>query len=177
MNHLTQYLLWADSEYAPKIYEVWQLSSWIGVAAFTLGDGETNYCELSVVLPLTNSCQGSASPTIDSSWVAAQWVSFIFNCCYFFLATEQGENVKFCFKLNKTLTETYEMLKTVYGDEALSCSSVFERFKWFKDGHEYIWDGPRSGRPSISWNADTITLVREMVTRDHQWALIMMVDE
>jgi hypothetical protein len=32
-------------------------------------------------------------------------------------------------KLGKTQTETYEMLQTVYGVEAVSCSSVFERFK------------------------------------------------
>lgn len=44
------------TEHAPKMYKVWQLSSWIGVSAFELGDGETNCCELSVVLPVTNIC-------------------------------------------------------------------------------------------------------------------------
>jgi hypothetical protein len=29
---------------------------------------------------------------------------------------EQGVNIKFCIKLGKTPTETYEMLQTDYGD-------------------------------------------------------------
>jgi hypothetical protein len=41
---------------------------------------------------------------------------------------EQLVNIKFCVKLGKTWTETYEMLQTVYDDEALSSSKVFERF-------------------------------------------------
>jgi hypothetical protein len=45
-------------------------------------------------------------------------------------------NIKFGVKLGKTPTETHEMLQTVYGDEALSRSSVLEWFKRFKDGSE-----------------------------------------
>jgi hypothetical protein len=39
-----------------------------------------------------------------------------------YLAMEQQENIKFCAKLGKTRTEIYEVLRTVYGDEALSRS-------------------------------------------------------
>jgi hypothetical protein len=46
-----------------------------------------------------------------------------------FLAMEQQMNTKFYFKLCKTPVETYVMLQTVCGDEALSSSTVFE---WFK---------------------------------------------
>jgi hypothetical protein len=49
---------------------------------------------------------------------------------------EQRVNIKFCVKLGKTPTETYEMLQTVYGDEALSHSSVFE---WFKLYYYITW--------------------------------------
>jgi transposase len=63
-------------------------------------------------------------------------------------------NIKFCVKLGKTPTETYEMLQTVYGDEALSHSSVFELFKRFKEEREDLQDDPRSGRPSTSRNED-----------------------
>jgi hypothetical protein len=72
-------------------------------------------------------------------------------------------NIKFCVKLGKTPAETYEMLHTLY-DEALSRSNVFECFKRFKDGHEDLQDDPRSGHPSTSQNADTVTNVREIVT-------------
>jgi hypothetical protein len=79
-------------------------------------------------------------------------------------AMEQKVDIKFCVKLGTTPTETYEMLQTVYGDEALSRSSVFEWFKLFEDGRENLQDDPRSGRPSTSRNADTITNIHEMVT-------------
>jgi hypothetical protein len=39
---------------------------------------------------------------------------------------EQRVNIKLCVKLGKTPTETYEMLQTMYGDKALSRSSVLE---------------------------------------------------
>jgi transposase len=76
---------------------------------------------------------------------------------------EQRVNIKFCVKLGKTPTETY-MLETVYGDEALSRSSVFEWIKRFKDECEKLQDDSRSGRPSTSRNADKIANVLEMVT-------------
>jgi hypothetical protein len=37
------------------------------------------------------------------------------------------------------------MLQTIYGDEALSCSSVSEWFKQFEDRHGDLQDDPRSG--------------------------------
>jgi hypothetical protein len=85
-------------------------------------------------------------------------------------------NIKFCVKLGKTPTETYEMLQTSYGDEALSHSSVFELFKQFKDRHEDLQDDPRSRRPSTTQNADTIANVREMVIQDRRLTLRMMSD-
>jgi hypothetical protein len=47
---------------------------------------------------------------------------------------EQRVNINFGFKQGKTPTETYEMVQTVYGNEALSRSSVFEWFTRFKTG-------------------------------------------
>jgi hypothetical protein len=90
---------------------------------------------------------------------------------------KQRVNIKFCVQLDKTPTETYEMLQSVYGDEALSRISVFEWFKQFKDGREDIQDDPRSGRPSTFRNADTIANVREMVTLDRRLTLRIILDE
>jgi hypothetical protein len=42
---------------------------------------------------------------------------------------KQKAVIKFCVKLKKTATETFEMLKSVYGEECLSRTSVFE---WHK---------------------------------------------
>ena len=43
-------------------------------------------------------------------------------------------------KLGKSATETYDLLKKVYGDECLSRTQVFEWFKGFKEGREEIGD-------------------------------------
>jgi hypothetical protein len=86
-------------------------------------------------------------------------------------------NINFFVKLGKTPAETYEMLQTVYGEEALSRSSIFEWFKLFKDGREDLQDDPRSGLPSSSRNADTIPNAHEMVTRNRRLTLRMMTDE
>jgi transposase len=91
----------------------------------------------------------------------------VFAVAVTFLAVEQRMNT--ILTLGKTPVETYKILQ-----EALSRSSVSEWFKPFKDGREDLQDNPRSGRPSASQNADTIVNVREMMTRDHQWALKMM---
>ena len=37
---------------------------------------------------------------------------------------EQCANVKFCVKIGKSITETYDLLKKVYGDECLSRTQV-----------------------------------------------------
>lgn len=39
-------------------------------------------------------------------------------------------------KLDKTATETYKLLKEIYGNEYLSCTQVFVWFKRFQDGGE-----------------------------------------
>ena len=62
---------------------------------------------------------------------------------------EQRVNVKFCVKLGKCTTETYDMLKYVYGDECLFRTQVFEWFKSFKKRREEIGEDQRPGRPSM----------------------------
>ena len=41
---------------------------------------------------------------------------------------EQRACIKFCFKLGKTATECYEMLKTAFGEQAIGGSQTFQ---WF----------------------------------------------
>ena len=65
-------------------------------------------------------------------------------------AMEQQVNIKFCYKLGKTATETHEMLVQVYGIEAVSRKCVYDWFKRFHDGKETTEDEPRSGRPSTA---------------------------
>ncbi|GBN52869.1 hypothetical protein AVEN_87312-1 [Araneus ventricosus] len=56
---------------------------------------------------------------------------------------EQRVNIKFCFKLGRTATETREMLVKV---DAVNKKCVFEWFKRFRDEKEDVKDEPRSGR-------------------------------
>ncbi|KAK4881706.1 hypothetical protein RN001_005025, partial [Aquatica leii] len=62
--------------------------------------------------------------------------------------------VKFHFKHGKTATETYNLLKEVYGSECLSRTRVFEWFKRFQDGRQDVEDDSRPGRPSTSKTDD-----------------------
>jgi transposase len=64
-------------------------------------------------------------------------------------------NVKFCVRIGKSATETYNLLKKVHGTQ------VFKWFKRFKEGREEIRDNQRLGRPSKSPDAD-IKKVREI---------------
>ncbi|KAJ8944425.1 hypothetical protein NQ318_002121 [Aromia moschata] len=67
-----------------------------------------------------------------------------------------GPRYEFLVKLGKTFTETYVMLKEVYGNECLSRTPIFEWFKRFKEGRETTEDDPRPGRPSTSKTDENI---------------------
>ena len=84
---------------------------------------------------------------------------------------EQRVNVKFCVKLGKSATETYDMLKNVYGDECLSRTQVFEWFKRFKKGREEIGDDQRPGRPSTSKTDANIEKVGEIVRQNRRLSI------
>lgn len=51
---------------------------------------------------------------------------------------EQRAENKFCLKLKKTATETFEVLKSVYSEECLLRTSVFEWHKRFKEGQKLL---------------------------------------
>lgn len=90
---------------------------------------------------------------------------------------EQRVNIKFCYKLGKTATETHGMLVQVYGTEAVSRKCVYDWFKRFRDGKETTEDEPRSGRPSTSRTPDMIERVRNMLARDRRLTLRLMAEE
>ncbi|GFW25381.1 protein GVQW3 [Trichonephila clavipes] len=82
--------------------------------------------------------------------------------------TDQRICIKFCFKLGKTGTKTYEMMKKAFGDEAMSRARVFEWFQAFKEGRQSVNSDPRSGHPSISRNEDKIAQVTAVVRSDRR---------
>ena len=72
---------------------------------------------------------------------------------------EKRANIKFCYKLGKTASETREMLVQVYGKEAVSRKYVYEWFKRFREGKETTENAPLSGRPSTSRTPEIIEKV------------------
>ncbi|GBO35325.1 Putative uncharacterized protein FLJ37770 [Araneus ventricosus] len=90
---------------------------------------------------------------------------------------EQRVNIKFCFKLGKTATETHEMLVKVYGVETVSKKCVFEWFKRFRDGKEDVKDEPRSGRPPTSTTSDNVERVQRMLADDRRLSLRLIAEE
>jgi len=84
---------------------------------------------------------------------------------------EQRFNVKFCVKIGKPTTETYDLLKKLYGDECLSRTQVFGWFKMFKEGREEIGDAQRPGRPSTSKTDANIEKVGENVRQNRRLSI------
>jgi hypothetical protein len=60
---------------------------------------------------------------------------------------EQHSLITFYCKLGKSVTEAFEDLKRVYGDECLSRARVFKWFARFHDCRESIEDDPRPRWP------------------------------
>ncbi|GFT02829.1 protein GVQW3 [Trichonephila clavipes] len=55
------------------------------------------------------------------------------------------------------------MMKTAFGDEAMSHARVFEWLRRFKEGRQSVNSDPRSGHPSTSRNEDKIAQVKAVV--------------
>ena len=66
-------------------------------------------------------------------------------------------------KLEKSVTETFEMLKIAFGEEAMCRTQTYEWWKRFKEGRTSVDDDPRSGRPSTSKTDDNFAIVREVI--------------
>jgi len=60
---------------------------------------------------------------------------------------EQRYAIKFCVKLRKSGSETFQLLRTAYGDAVLSSAQVLRWHKAFKEGTESVEDEQRAGRP------------------------------
>ena len=87
---------------------------------------------------------------------------------------EQRANIKVCYKLGNTGTETRGILVQVYGREAVSRKCVYEWFKRFREGKETIEDEPHSGRPSTSKTPEMIEKERQMLAQDRRPTLRLM---
>ena len=81
---------------------------------------------------------------------------------------EQHDSVEFCFKLGKTVTETFQMLQQAYGEDCLSHTQCHEWYQHFKSGRMSIEDDPKSGRPSTSMDDDHILKVFAVIRQNRR---------
>jgi len=79
-------------------------------------------------------------------------------------------------KLGKTATETLQLLRDAYGDEASSRARVFGWHRRFVLGRVSVEDDTRSGRLSSSRNEDNVVCIRDMIREDHTVTVRMLAD-
>ena len=117
--------------------------------------------------PFTVTISRSCGKQFGSS-LCLKWIMFLFSVGIMLrVNVEQHVNVKFWVTLGKSATETYNLLKKVYGDECPSRTQVFEWFERFKEGREEIGDDQCPGRPSTSKTVANIEKVCETVQQNH----------
>ena len=61
-------------------------------------------------------------------------------------SVEERYTIKFCFKVGKNDTDTYEMLQTAFRPSCINRASVFEWNKRFKEARESVRDDERCQR-------------------------------
>ena len=93
------------------------------------------------------------------------YVTATFTTCE---STEQRICIKFCFKIGKTATETYQLLQQAYIEDALGRTQVFDWFCRFKEGRTSVESDPHSGRLSTSRNEEMIAKVRTIVRNNRR---------
>ena len=76
--------------------------------------------------------------------------------------------IKFCVRLGKTGSETFEMLKQAFGDSCMSNGRTFEWFGHFKNGRTLTANDDRSGQPSMATTPSKVEQEREAVNQDRR---------
>ena len=77
---------------------------------------------------------------------------------------EQRSAIKFCFRDEIAVAETFKMLQEAFGDLTMSQKNVYKWYKDFKEGRERIDDLERTGRPSTSTDEQHGNQIKELVS-------------
>ena len=111
-------------------------------------------------------------------------VGRVSNTCVYIIAiftmcesTEQGICIKFCFKIGKTATGTYQLLQQAYSEDAMGRTQVSDWFRRFKDGRTSVESDPRSGRPPKSRNDEMIAKVRKIIHNNRRLTVREIADD
>ena len=85
---------------------------------------------------------------------------------------EQTANIKFCVNSGKSATETFDMIRHVYGNQAMSHARYVEWHARFKSSITSLDDDKRSGRPSTSSIPENVETIRRLVHKDRRRSII-----
>lgn len=89
---------------------------------------------------------------------------------------EQRYAIKFCAKLRKNATETFQMFQEAFKDDCISKSQSGRWHKAFKEGREEVADEPRSGRPKTARTDENVDRVRKVLRSDHRLSIHQIAD-
>ena len=81
---------------------------------------------------------------------------------------EQRACIEFFFKLGKTATEYYKMLKTAFGEQAMGRSQTYQWFSRFQAGRTSTDDDERPCRPVSSSTPEMFERVRQIIREDRR---------
>ena len=90
---------------------------------------------------------------------------------------QQRYAIKFCVKLRKSGSETFNLLRAAYGDAVLSSAQVLRWHKAFKDGRESVEDEQCAGHPSTSRTEDNVACVKAVLDRERHLSVQLITEE
>jgi hypothetical protein len=80
-------------------------------------------------------------------------------------------------KLGKSAAQTQQTLDTVYSDNALKKSAMYDGYNRFKSGQESLEHEPRSGRPSTSRSDEMVAKMKQLVRGDRRITIYQVANE
>lgn len=95
------------------------------------------------------------------------------DCCLKYVM-EQRANIRFCLKIDKTTSETAELLREVFGANCLSRAQIFRWYKCFKDGREDLEAEETPGRLTSLRMSELVEKVGERIKKDRFESLTML---
>ena len=79
---------------------------------------------------------------------------------------EERYAIKFCFKLDKNVTEMCGMLQTAFRPSCMNLASVFEWHKGFNEGRESVRDDERCGRSKEVRTPELMGQIKNIMDKD-----------
>lgn len=67
-------------------------------------------------------------------------------------------DITFCFKSQNSAKEPHNMLKSQYGDNVVTLTTIYKWYEQLIGRNESVEDGQRSGRPSTSKSDDNVKI-------------------